>query len=63
MLEVGNGPRLHNDQFSILSSSVRDLAQGTTSLKWPLGVAGLNSSVAEVVLLILCLCSWLPTGF
>lgn len=63
MLEVGNGPKLHNDHFSILRSNVRGLEQGTTSLKQPLGVAGVNSSVAEMVLLVLCPYLWLPNGF
>lgn len=63
MLEVGNGPKPYTAHFSILSSSVGCLQQSMTSLKQLLGVAGLNSSVAEVVLLVLCSYSWLPTGF
>lgn len=54
MLEVGNGTKSHTDHFSILGSSGGGLQQGMTSLKQPLGVAGLNSSVAEVVPLVLC---------
>lgn len=60
MLEVGNVSKSHTDHFWV---AVGGLQQGMTSLKKPLGVAGLNSSVPEVVALVFCPYLWLPTGF